>query len=59
MSLYDYLRLPEQEREAIEKQERQERASQKVDLWCQEVRDYAQGVGEMQRKYNQPAGGNE
>jgi hypothetical protein len=40
MSLYDYLRLPEQERIKIQKQER---ASKKVDKLCSDIMEQARG----------------
>lgn len=39
-----------------EKAERQARASQKVEQLVKDVMDYAHSVGELHRRYRQPAG---
>lgn len=50
MSVWKHLR------KEAERQERQRLASERVDVWCQEVREQAQAIGAMHRRYRQPAG---
>ena len=51
MSLWNYLKLPEEERYTLWKQARQEQASKNVDELGKAVMDYAHGIGEMHREH--------